>query len=116
MKLPVAMFVQRTWPTELSPLGDLPRVMLGMNHVELEPLVGGERPQDWVIEHLSRPKRGFRFDRRLVKPRQIAAHRIEDGVEIELAGRDDVFRRLTAFRKISEVHQPELLHPLFERG
>jgi hypothetical protein len=44
MKLPVGMFVQRTWPTALSPLGDLPRVMLGMDYVELEPLVGGERP------------------------------------------------------------------------
>ena len=54
--------------------------------------------------------------RGIVEPRQVAAHRVEDRVEIELTGRDDVLRRLAAFGKVAEVDQRKLLQPLFECG
>ena len=86
-----------------------------MDDVKLEPLIDGQRAEDRVVEHLSRSERLLRLARGIIEAREIAAHRVEHRIEIELAGRDDVLRRLAAFREITEVDHRELLDLLFER-
>ena len=53
MTAPVAMGVQLTWPTIsrlCASFADLLGVMAGMDDVELEPLIDGQRTKDGVVK------------------------------------------------------------------
>src|SRR5215204_4890863 len=117
MTAPVAMGVQLTWPT-MAQLGatfaNLPGMMARMHDVELEPLVDGQRSEDRVIEHLDGAVRLARARGSFVKSGEITTHGVQDRGQIERACWNDVFRRLAALRKITEIDHHELPRGLGE--
>lgn len=84
--------------------------------VELEPLVDSQRAEDWMIEHLAGAERLLRARRGIIQPREIPRHGVHHRLQIELTCRDDVFRRLPAFRKQSQIDQRKLADALLEGG
>lgn len=98
----------------LAAAGDLLRVMPGVHHVELEPLINGERPKDRVVQHLSFSESLPGLDRRVIQSRKATANGVENREQIELTGRQDVFGCLTALGKHAEVNERELPHSLHD--
>ena len=89
-------------------------VVEGMDFVKSQPLVDAQRAKNRVVEHLSTAELLSRAARRLVEPGQIARHGREHRIQIELARRDDVLRRVASFRKKTELNQRELIQSLLE--
>ena len=85
-----------------------------MDFVEFQPLIDGQRAKNRVVEHLSAAEFFARAPRRFIEPHEIAAHRIDHRIQIELTGREDVFWRLAPLWKKTKSNQRELLHTLFE--
>lgn len=90
-------------------------MMTRVDEMEFQPLIDGEGAENRVIEDLrGTPEAPTRFRRGGIEPVEVANDGVQRRAQIELAGWNDVLRRLTSCRKIAKAHDRETLQGLFE--